>query len=326
VVQQLLERAEGRRAGSKAGWGSPRGLERLDPERLARDLAPLSENERRAYFDANVLLSARVRPQVIKGQPFYVAACVDSLLPCDMRLRLDEIRSSTGQVFTSGAEFLTSGGLGGLFGPMVLDSQAVLDQPGKCTLTLKVDIRAMVAPPRDGTATDDIEFHDTRTITAEVEVLPEEPPDFVRLVHTDGGAIADCLTLSAVRQAREANASVLECTLSSSDDLPVSLVLRGYAEIAGQRVPLKEPVVVAAGRFRDHVGSPVLRFSYGGDPPTAIAIVLQTDKARALQGTIFDEIWDGELRIENIGVVRGDAFDYDRARRVPIIREPDSTW
>ena len=203
---------------------------------------------------------------------------------------------------------------------MTIGGHAVLNQPGKYTLEAKLELKATPAPDAGATDGGDWEFHETRTLTGEIEVVPEETPDLLRLVRSDeiDSALSSGLTLSAAQYAPGPSDRTLKCTLYAPRDLPTKLVLGGHAEFGDRRVALEEPVTFPSRQF--HVlGSTELRFKLAGEPPPTVTVVLQTDRDYALENTEWDEIWDGELRFENVPVQASDS-DY---RQAPVIRHPE---
>jgi len=278
-----------------------------------------------------VEFSLRIRPAVVCGQEFFVGAefqDTEAGGPLRLRIELDEIRFGCGDTIRPQRRFSTQIGFSPFRTSDQLGTYAKLDQPGKWAVEADVEFE-LDDPASTGWSWDGTCLHrGKRTVTGEIEVLPEEPPGLFKLTHSPelDEAIATRLRLSefsAEEQhgwGREARRR-LQGMLWFPGPLPIGVAFEAFAEIGDQRIRSNWPIIESLDRAAGGPHGVGVSFDYDGDTPGTITVILGSSKAAAMRTPDLYEIWDGELRFENVEVAPADASQWPRTggRYVPTI-------
>lgn len=289
-----------------------------------------------ASLENRVEFSLRVRPTVVCGQEFFVGVEFQDTQvgsPLRLRIKLSKIRFGCGHTIQLQRQHTTQIGFSRIRASDQLGAYTKLDQPGQWSveadLEFELDHASSTGWGWGGTCL----CRAKRTVTGEIEVLTEEPPDLFKLAHSPelDHAITSRLCLSQFSTeephawGREARYT-LQGMLWFDGTLPIGVAFEAFAQINDQRIQSNWPVIESAGDVPGTSHGVGVSFPYDGDPPETINVTLRSSKAAAMRTPDLYEIWDGELRFENIEVAPPDASQWPRteARYVPTVA-PRST-
>jgi hypothetical protein len=142
-----------------------------------------------------------------------------------------------------------------------------------------------------------------RTVSAEVRVLEEETADLIKLTHTPK---LDATVLEAInRITARSERGWVRIDLEWRGPVPIALAFEATVQSggAGREVSLGE-ITARPGQGR-WVTTEV--FS-ADDAPDKVTVILRSSKSVAAETFDLYEIWDGELRFENVPVLeKGEA-------------------
>ena len=308
------------------------------------------EHEAPTSFPSSELLanrvefSLRVRPTVVCGQDFFVGVefrDTEGGSPLRLRIEFDEIRFGCGHTIQPRHRFSTQIGVSRIRASDQFGTYTKLDRPGKWPVEADVEFELDHPGSTGWNWGGTCLYRGKRTVTGEVEVLAEEPAGLFKLTYSPDidDAIMTRLRLSeftAEEQAgwgREARRR-LQGMLWFGGSLPIGVAFEAFAEIGDQRIQSNWPIIESPGSAAGGSHGVGVSFPYDGEPPETINVTLRSSKAAALRTPDLYEIWDGELRFENVRVApgAGDQWHISVLRYTPTVtprtatpRDPEPT-
>jgi hypothetical protein len=102
----------------------------------------------------------------------------------------------------------------------------------------------------------------------------------------------------------------LQGVLWFAGPLPVGVAFEVFAEINDRRIQSNWPITESPGGIAGRSHGVGVSFPYDGDPPDTITVILRSSKAAAMRTPDLCEIWDGELRFENVEIVPPDHISW----------------
>jgi hypothetical protein len=291
---------------------------------FASDLLAPDQTER--YLrDMIVGLRPKVRPIVVKGEEFFVGASFDSrgaLNKFDLTVKIAEIRFGRRPTLRPRAAGL---GLGSGYGANSIGTHVVLDQPG--TSPVELDLEYQINHAYGSQL-----YSAKRTLTAEVEVLAEEPPHLFTLTHSPE---LDREVAAAVRATDFRPESTtwsngrpqpgLSVEVWFYEPFPIGLAFVAYAEVGNRWLPAEPPIVLSTGGTSGARHSIPVTFEYPGELPETVTLILCTSESAATRTPDLYQIWDGELVFEDIPVSASSrpGGHFGDGRYAPTIRHPE---
>jgi hypothetical protein len=156
-------------------------------------------------------------------------------------------------------------------------------------------------------------------VTGEIEVLTGEPPDLFKLTHSPelDDAITTRLRLAEFAAEEQTGwggeaRRRLQGMLWFDGPLPIGVAFEAFAEIGDQRIQSDRPIIESPGGVAGSSHGVGVSFDYDGDAPETINVTLRGSKPAAMRTVDLYEIWDGELRFEDVEVVPPDHISWSR--------------
>lgn len=335
AVRTLTDDIRGAEASSEITSRSPAR------EPTPADVETMLPEERDEYFRRMVEFSLLARPVVVAGQEFYVGVDWEDDAPRDqfeLYVKVKEIRVGELRTLGVGSGLRTPLGFSrrghGLTGvPTSLGKYIELDQPGSWPVELDLECQIYHDDGPSTWVTDGSELYSgKRTLTRRIEVLAEEPPGLFTLTHSAklDRAVAAALRATDFRAEDEIWVNGrpqpgLSVQVWFYEPLPIGVAFEAFAEFGGQRLKAERTLVLSlGGTALGSRGIPVT-FACSSEPPKSVTLILSASKSVATRTPDIYQIWDGELRFEDLPVLPGS----DRERRfgdgryAPTVRHPE---
>jgi hypothetical protein len=273
------------------------------------------------FFENLCLLELRVRPTVIRGREFPLQLVLQGRTPNSgvwARAERGEVRVD-GQVMTRGSSTMTVRAPSAAAG-----STTYLRATAAGRHQISVDIELQVYAGNGGSSEDARLLRTIpRTLTAWATVLEEEPPGYIVLRRSPD---LDALIERSVRprdvrispSSKEGMPNVLECDIEVDALLPIGLAFDVRAEF-GEHSLRMGLMDVSPGLNTQYARG--VRADLPDQLPDTVNLILKASKEAAERSVDLFEIWDGELRFENVKVAPGDASQWPQTggRYVPTI-------
>jgi len=287
---------------ARRGLLSQTMLDRLDAYRRA---GHLSDAQTTRFFENAVkLVELKARPTVLPGYkcPFHVISQLR--MPQDFfAWRTLLSRRLDGKAVGRFGDMSGSSGWGD--GGELDSSIALVDvPPGKHELTVEVEIALYQGYVPDNSDAPPI-YQRQETLTTTFVLLPEEPPDHIRLTSspTLDATVAGSVGLRELHliQSNTEAKPYGEILMGRTPGLPIDLAFEILIESQGQ--------VVGRGSMTASKGNRVYTLSYPhftplADLPFEVDVRLVASPDTAMQTVDLFEIWGGELLFENVEVFR----------------------
>ena len=271
----------------------------------------LNAEQTERFFANMVQFSVAVRPVVVVGQKFYAGVKLQGRGPVSkyrLRVRVREIcvgdqerrRLAGGRSFT---------GYTSISEMNIVGYPTILHRPGRHSVSADIAFQIDVRGSGNSWASNGSALYSgQRTVTGEVEVLVEEPPDLLKMTHSEelDRAVAAVMLLSEFRAGQKngrpgpPGESAMRVWLSFPHSRPIGLAFDVFAQFDNQRVNLRQ---VTASTDRWGAVGRGFSLRHAGEIPSHITFVLRSSKAAALLTADLFEIWDGELWFEDIEVL-----------------------
>jgi hypothetical protein len=271
----------------------------------------LNAEQTERFFANMVQFSVAVRPVVVVGQRFYAGVKLQGRGPVSkyrLRVRVREIcvgdqerrRLAGGRSFT---------GYTSISAMNIMGFPTSLDRPGRHSVAADIAFQIDVRGSGKSWVPDASALYiGQRTVTGQVEVLAEEPPDLLKMTHSEelDRAVAAVVSLSEFRAGQKngrpglPDESTMRVWLSFAHPRAIGMAFDVFAQFDNQRVNLGQ---VTASTDRWGAVGRGFSFRHAGEIPSHITLVLRSSKAAALLTADLFEIWDGELWFEDIEVL-----------------------
>jgi hypothetical protein len=261
----------------------------------------LTAEEAQRFFENMVRIRVTARPVVVRGQvcPMSVRAGGRAPEPFAFRARVDNVRVD-GRLL-KGYEHPTLYGNGGCgCAPRVALSDA-----GRHIITATVSFEVYRVRGGSDEVDAPASLGGPRTFSVEVNVLEEEPPGLIKLTHTPelDARISRAFSLAATRwdwDSSHKRGPGAIITIDYAGPTGIGLAFDACAEFAGKQVKLGRVTAAPQDRRLAETGPLWIQDSV----PDELTVILRSSKAAALEETVdLREIWDGELRFENVPVL-----------------------
>jgi hypothetical protein len=247
----------------------------------------LSPDQTEGFLDNMVTFGVRVRPVVVKGQPFPLAT------PCVLR--------TPRQMVNVGMSFQFESSGGALMAP---PGGALSMRTGVCSYDNLIRYLTLNEPGRHEIACKaTVSLYDRKVIkttSVSVEVLPEEPEQYIRLVSSPelDRAVARAVGIAGLEAGRWHVSRFLQTTLFIDEALPVNLAFDVLGEFDGRQITFGQCTI-----SKDETpGSWTLHASAFWASPPRMTILLKSSAEAAKRTLDLYEICEGELRFENLEV------------------------
>ena len=291
---QLTEVALAEQARPSAG---PIGQPLLDYLGARAADGKLSKLQLERFVDQGTKFTLAVRERVAKGDPAYYRISYTGRGPASgwwSNIGVKEIRID-GKTVQKGGHGSSGSAFGG--GRGALGSEVKFDEPGPHTMEVLVEqtIRRGSQPNPDQGA-----VFLTRTIPlkADFTVLPDAPPDFIKLVR-DKPTPEELQNLIRVRSAvLVPDAEYLNLNLECAP-LPIGIAFDVFIRIGDQELKLGTMSLSNKKQMGFSMGEAIVK-KFGR--PKVLTVILRTSDHAARRSVDLYEIWDGELVFEDFPV------------------------
>jgi hypothetical protein len=269
-------------------------------DRLRRN-GHLSDAQTQRFFDQMVTTQLLVRSPIVSGQPSPAAIRLEfrggsGVYRNQVGICETKIDGSVSSIsWTYDAHDAT-------FWRPPLEAELSLSAVGEHTV--EVMVACQVRGPSSGgefvwQRAESAIFHTRRVLKALVEVLNEESPDLLQMRHSPelDAAVANSVQLRpmvVVLTPTPPELALFELKWEAMpwDTLPIGLAFDVFAKFSD--------TVVSLGQRCSSAGQVVVSLTYPRKLPERITIIMRASKAAALASPDLFEIWDGELRFEDI--------------------------
>lgn len=300
---------------------------------FTEEIEALAPSERDAYFEELLGLSLCMRPQVVVGQDVIVGikyAARDDSHNSSVRVEIGELHIGDGRTIPMHTSMSFPLGVHLRMGNEV--GQTIrFDKPGRWPVSL--DVSYKVTRNRNGGSNSAAEavLHSGKcTLTGEIEVFAEERPEMFSAVYSPALDRAVRNAISATDFWIERGAGSLGAHGSLmvqvwlKDPLPTGIAFDVYVAIDGREIEAESSVTGYPGGSAGTSQGAYLTSAYDGDPPDTATLILRSSKAVTLRTPDLFEIWDGELRFENIPVGKDapDASPFSRRTHAGTVSHP----
>jgi len=304
----------------------------------------LSAEQVQRFFAQMVEVTPQVRPVVVRGQPLYVGALIRIHFPntsynvqprIEARLDGASLEGPPGHFGPLGCFFGRSGATIGAGGALDV-SPPIGRHRVEMDISVRFNDKMDWCTEGQGAPRDAGLYTERRMVTGDVEIIPEESGDPVKLTHSEELDAAVALAVGASEfladpenEAGNGPSTNWVIRLSLHHPLPIGLAFRASAEFDGQQVIAPGAITQSPGGNASTSSSKIVVFAPTDAQPQSVTLILRSSKPAALRTPDLYEIWDGELRFENIPVVyrSGDNWRMRRfvgeVRRVEAPEQPD---
>ena len=258
----------------------------------------LSKAQQDRFVDQGTKFTLAVRERVAKGDPAYYRVSYSGRGPASgwwSKLGVKEIRID-GKTVQKGGHGSSGSSFGG-GGRGAIGSEVKFDEPGPHTMEVLVEqtVRHGNQPnPDQGT------LFLTRTIPlkADFTVLPDAPPDFIKLVR-DKPTPEELQNLIRVRSAvLLPDAEYLHLNLECAP-LPIGIAFDVFIRVDDQELKLGTIRLPRNEQMGFGLGQQIVK-KFGR--PKELTVILRTSDYAARRSVDLYEIWDGELVFEDFPV------------------------
>ena len=285
------------------------------------------------FFSNLCRVELHVRPMVVCERPCPFRLVGRARAPSSgiwAHVRCRELRVDGRPAQDLGEAWIVSGSTR-IYGWM--DKWFRLLEPGHHEVTVNVESLIYEGGGTPGEETAEPLREISRTLRAEVEVLAEEPADYIEFtkspeldawVRRGVRVVGVYIRESWVRRFKYQ----LECRLEIDPHIPIGVAFDVYAEYGDRTLRIGSVYGPKRQTGPPEIWAPSnwdLRQGLTGELPEKVTLILKPSKDAAAMSVDLFEIWDGELVFENIPVSAAARADgrFGDGRYVPTVRHPE---
>ena len=287
-----------------AGMPAMQLLDRL----YVYDLLTAEQTER--FFSQMVGVSLLMRPRVVQGEALFIGVMAVGRGPdrsYSVQVRLEDVRVD-GRQPGSGSHLYAHTTATGYYEHPMGRAYTVASEVGEHTVTLDVPVVIYTLGEDDellGTRLrpipeDRVLHSQVHRLTGTLEVLAEEPPEFIKLTHSPelDGIVQARVTLDECYLDRDLSepspygprTRSIQAQVHWLSRPPIDLAFDAYAEINGQRLGIGQVTTSRSAMSGGHGG--FLWINAAEPVPDHITIILRSSKAAAACTPDLNESWE----------------------------------